>query len=109
MGVLSMATSNIFAGSDTTAISTRSTIYHLLKNPECKRKLVEEIDNLYKEGRLGIPVTMEQSKQMPYLQACMYEGLRCHPAVGMLGRVSCLFQLRLLTNGTQESSTGHPS
>lgn len=32
--VLSMATSNITAGSDTTAISTRSGIYHVLKNSE---------------------------------------------------------------------------
>lgn len=38
MGVVSMATSNIFAGSDTTAISTRAIIYHLLRNPDCRRK-----------------------------------------------------------------------
>lgn len=83
MAVLSMATSNIFAGSDTTAISTRSIIYYLLKNPEYKRKLVEEIDTKNKEGKLSTPITLEQTKQMPYLQACMYEALRCHPAVGM--------------------------
>ncbi|KAI4127866.1 MAG: hypothetical protein LQ347_004420 [Umbilicaria vellea] len=83
MAVLSMATSNIFAGSDTTAISVRSIIYYLLKNPEYKRKLVEEIDAKKKEGSLTVPVTLEQTKQMPYLQACMYEALRCHPAVGM--------------------------
>lgn len=83
MAVLSMATSNIFAGSDTTAISTRSIIYYLLKNPECKRKLVEEIDAKKRQGNLSIPITLEQTKHMPYLQACMYEALRCHPAVGM--------------------------
>ncbi len=81
--VLSMATSNIFAGSDTTAISTRSVIYYLLKNPECKRKLLEEIDAQMKEAKLEEPITLEQSKKMPYLQACLYEGLRLHPAVGM--------------------------
>ncbi|SLM40221.1 cytochrome p450 family protein [Lasallia pustulata] len=83
MAVLSMATSNIFAGSDTTAISTRSIIYYLLKNPGYKRKLVEEIDQRKREGKLSTPITLEQTKQMPYLQACMYEALRCHPAVGM--------------------------
>ena len=83
MAVLSMATSNIFAGSDTTAISTRSIIYYLLKNPEYKRKLIEEIDTRQQEGKLSTPITLEQTKQMPYLQACMYEALRCHPAVGM--------------------------
>jgi len=81
--VLSMATSNVFAGSDTTAISTRSIIYYLLKNPECKRKLGDEIDTQKREGKLTEPITLEQTKHMPYLQACLYEGLRCHPAVGM--------------------------
>lgn len=81
--VLSMASSNVLAGSDTTAISTRSVIYHLLKYPECKRKLVEEIDMQMTEVGLTKPITLEQTKRMPYLQACLYEGLRLHPAVGM--------------------------
>ena len=81
--VLSMATSNILAGSDTTAISTRAIIYYLLKNADCKKKLVEELDTKKKEGQLSEPISLEQTKNMPYLQACLYEGLRCHPAVGM--------------------------
>ena len=81
--VLSMATTNIFAGSDTTAISTRAIIYYLLKNPACKEKLVDEIDTLKREGELEEPITLEQTKCMPYLQACLHEGLRCDPAVGM--------------------------
>ncbi|KAL9137787.1 MAG: hypothetical protein Q9175_000992 [Cornicularia normoerica] len=81
--VLSMATSNISAGSDVTAISTSPVIYRLLKNPECKRKLVEQIDSQMREAKSTKPVTLEQTKHMPYLQACLYEGLRLHPAVGM--------------------------
>ena len=81
--LLSMATSNIFAGSDTTAISLRSVIYHLLKNPECKRKLVQEIDAQMKQAKLTEHIALEQIMQMPYLQACLYESLRLHPAVGM--------------------------
>ena len=83
VNILSMATSNVVAGSDTTAISTRSVIYHLLKNPECKKKLVEEIDMQMAEVGLSQPITLEQTKHMLYLQACLYEGLRLHPAVGM--------------------------
>lgn len=83
MSVLSMATSNVFAGSDTTAISARSVIYYLLKNPKYKQRLIEEIDAYEGDGRLTEPITLEQAKHMPYLQACLYEGLRCHPAVGM--------------------------
>ena len=85
----SMATSNIFAGSDTTAISTRAILYHLLKNPACKAKLVAELDAARKEGKLTLPVSLAQADRLPYLQAVMYEALRLHPAVGMsLPRIS---------------------
>ena len=82
-GVISMATSNIFAGSDTTAISIRSIVFHLCENPQYKRTLVEEIDSQQRARKLSIPAKLEEAKNMPYLQACLYEGLRCHPAVGM--------------------------
>ena len=81
--VLSMATSNIFAGSDTIAISLRSIIYYLLKNPECKKRFIEEIDEYKRQGKLSDPIKLEEANGMPYLQACRYEGLRLHPAVGM--------------------------
>lgn len=81
--VTSMATSNIFAGSDTTAISTRAIIYYLLKNPDCKRRLIEEIDTMKSQGKLSDPITLAEADKMPYLQAVMYEALRLHPAVGM--------------------------
>lgn len=81
--VASMATSNVMAGSDTTAISTRAIIYYLLKNPQCKRRLVEEIDTLHSQGKLSDPVKLSEADAMPYLQAVMYEALRLHPAVGM--------------------------
>lgn len=81
--VVSMATSNIFAGSDTTAISTRAIIYFLLKNPQYKQRLVEEIDDFRRQGKFSDPVRLSEADSMPYLQAVMYEALRCHPAVGM--------------------------
>jgi len=81
--VTSMAASNINAGSDTTAISLRAIIYHLLKNPGNKRKLIEEIESVTGHGRTPTVVTLQQSQEMPYLQAVIYEALRLHPAVGM--------------------------
>lgn len=74
--VASMATSNVFAGSDTTAISTRAIIYYLLKNPNAKRKLIDEIDERRKEGKLSDPTKLAEADDMPYLQAVMYEALR---------------------------------
>lgn len=81
--VISMATSNIFAGSDTTAISTRAVIYYLLKNPESMQKLLAEIAKLPKQGKSDDPISLEQALDMRYLQAVLYEALRLHPAVGM--------------------------
>lgn len=81
--VTSMASSNIFAGSDTTAISTRAIIYYLLKNPAAKQRLISEIDSLNQSGKFADSVTLGQANAMPYLQAVMYEALRMHPAVGL--------------------------
>ncbi|KAL1303437.1 hypothetical protein AAFC00_006826 [Neodothiora populina] len=81
--IASMATSNIFAGSDTTAISVRAIIYYLLKNPQYKQRLVQEIDEGRRAGTLSDPIKVSEAEKMPYLQAVMYEALRCHPAVGM--------------------------
>ncbi|THX16603.1 cytochrome P450 [Aureobasidium pullulans] len=67
--VISMATSNIFAGSDTTAISTRAIIYYLLKNPQYKQRLIEEIDDFRRQGKLSNPVKLAEADAMPYLQA----------------------------------------
>ncbi|RMZ42415.1 hypothetical protein AFCA_010022 [Aspergillus flavus] len=73
---------NIMAGADTTVISLSAVIYSLLKNPGTETKLREEIDTLAAAGKLSNPVTFEQARHMPYLQACIKEALRVHPAVG---------------------------
>lgn len=84
-GVLSMAASNIFAGSDTTGISIGAVLYNLCKNPHCKEKLVKEIRKAMKDEGLSSTENMpfRIGHAMPYLQACIYEALRMHPAVGM--------------------------
>jgi hypothetical protein len=84
-GVLSMAASNIFAGSDTTGISIGAVLYNLCKNPSCKRKLSEEIRETIRNEDLDPAenIPFKTGHAMPYLQACIYEALRMHPAVGM--------------------------
>ena len=82
--LLSHASSNIFAGSDTTAISLRSMFYYFCKNPKAYQKLVAEIDDMEAQGKLSDPITFAESNQMPYLQASMKEAMRMHPAVGLL-------------------------
>jgi cytochrome P450 len=82
--LLSHSASNIFAGADTTAISLRSMFYYLCKNPRCYLRVVDEIDAMDSAGELSETVTFAESNQMKYLQACMKEAMRLHPAVGML-------------------------
>jgi len=81
--VLSMATTNVFAGSDTTAISISAILYYLCMNPRCQGKLMKEITDRALVGVIGDSIMVKDAMRMPYLQACIYEALRLHPAVGM--------------------------
>lgn len=78
-----MGQSNVIAGSDTTAISLSSIMWHLMQNPESLRKLRAEIDEFTAQGRCSDNITFKQSQHMPYLQAVMKEALRIHSATGL--------------------------
>ncbi|KAI0442206.1 cytochrome P450 [Xylaria telfairii] len=82
--VTAWATSNVLAGSDTTAIVLRSIIYFLLKNPPSLLKLQEELSLAHSEGRLSDIVTWKESRNLPYLDACVKEAGRLHPPIGLL-------------------------
>lgn len=73
--------SNIAAGSDTTAISLSSVIYHLCRHPDALIKLRKEIDDFAADGTISNPVTFQESQKMPYLQAVIKEALRKHSVV----------------------------
>ncbi|KAH8903134.1 cytochrome P450 [Coniochaeta sp. PMI_546] len=85
--VQTMAVSMAFAGSETTAITLSAVFYFLLKNPRALAKLREEIDEA---GRKGVfsdldtgLVTWTESQKLPYLDACVKEAFRLHPAPGL--------------------------
>jgi len=67
----------LIAGSDTTSNSTCAIIYHLAHNPRVQAKLQKELDD-----QLGTEdetvATGDQVKHLPYLDACINEGLRIH-------------------------------
>ena len=77
--ILSAASGNVFAGSDTTAITLRAIFYYLASSPKCMAKLVKEIEL----AELSERITFAESQTMQYLQACIKEALRLWPAVGM--------------------------
>ncbi|KAK4498583.1 hypothetical protein PRZ48_011241 [Zasmidium cellare] len=66
----------VLAGSDTTAGAIRSILVPLMSNAQAQRKLVEEID---KANIKGSVVTDAEARDMPYLQACIKEGMRWQP------------------------------
>ncbi|KAL6252615.1 hypothetical protein RBB50_000334 [Rhinocladiella similis] len=76
--------SNLLAGSDTTAIVLRACFYYLLKNPRCYTKLVAEIDEADASGRLSRFVSHDESLRLRYFQAALKEVMRLHPGVALI-------------------------
>ena len=85
--VLTMAVSMAFAGSETTAISLAAVFYYLCKNPHAYAKLISELDTALENGTLSadrITTTWAESQKLPYLDACIKEAFRLHPAAGLV-------------------------
>ncbi|KAL8889454.1 MAG: hypothetical protein Q9215_003289 [Flavoplaca cf. flavocitrina] len=86
--VLTLAVSMAFAGSETTGISLAAVFYYLIKNPKKYCRLVQEIDDaaglgLIEERPSGL-ISWAESQKLPYLDACIKEAFRLHPATGLL-------------------------
>lgn len=80
--VMTMAVSMAFAGSETTAISLSSILYHLLKSPASLSTLQHELSS----STFAHPtlVSYTEAQALPYLNACILEAFRIHPAPGLL-------------------------
>lgn len=82
--VLALTVANMFAGSDTTAITLRAVFYYLLRSPQRLQRLMDELEDasrdLYQEGL----VSWSDVHDLPYLSAVIKEALRMHPAVGLM-------------------------
>jgi cytochrome P450 len=68
----------VLGGADTLAIVIKGIFYHILKSPASKARLVEEL----RSPHLSFPALYTAIEQLPYLDACIKEGLRMHPVVG---------------------------
>ncbi|TPX16089.1 uncharacterized protein E0L32_004084 [Thyridium curvatum] len=79
----------IIAGSDTTARTIRGTMLYLMAAPNAYHTLQKEIDNAVRQGIVSNPVRVEEAKRLPYLQGCIYEGLRLSVPVTILGFKQC--------------------
>lgn len=65
------------AGSDTTAIAMCNTMYCLLSNPTCLKKLREELDAVVDPSENVVPY--DKVRHLPYLKACLDEAMRLLP------------------------------
>lgn len=77
--IISWCQQNVQAGSDSTAITLTSVIYHLLKNPDSMKTLLAELD----DANLPSPVPWDIAHQLLYLDSCIKEALRMTPALGI--------------------------
>ncbi|KAI1171046.1 pisatin demethylase [Nemania sp. FL0916] len=74
----------IIAGSDTAASALRMTMLYIMTCPRVYNKLKQEIRDAVTDGKVASPIKLEEAKQLPYLQAVVYEGLRMRPpALGL--------------------------
>ncbi|KAI0845522.1 pisatin demethylase [Daldinia vernicosa] len=71
----------VVAGTDSTATGIRMTLLLLVANPMAYNKLKAEIDDAIMKGNVSSPIKDTESRQLPYLQAVIKEGLRTFPVV----------------------------
>ncbi|KAI0100592.1 cytochrome P450 [Nemania sp. FL0031] len=82
-----MMASNVFAGSDTTAIAFRAIFLNLMRHPQVLAKLRDELRGRQTAGTSSTVVTANEAESCPYLQAVIYESMRLFsPAAFLLDR-----------------------
>ena len=55
----------------------------MMKTPNAYCKLQEEVDQAAANGELSSPVKYAEAIKLPFLCACIKEGIRLHPSVGL--------------------------
>ncbi|XP_049519857.1 cytochrome P450 3A41-like isoform X4 [Dermacentor silvarum] len=71
------------AGVESVSTAISVTTYYLACNPDCQDRVIAEIDNALSKGEL----TYDSLQEMPYLDACLKEGLRLVPSDLVLMRL----------------------
>jgi sterol 14-demethylase len=81
--ITGMFISLMFAGHHTTSGSAAWTLIELLKHPELLDDVVDELDELYADGR---EVSYQAMREIPRLEHSIMEALRLHPPLIILMR-----------------------
>jgi len=70
----------VIAGSETTATLLAGVTYYLMKNPEALKKVTDEVRSAFKSED---EISFTSISELPYLIACLTEGLRIYPPVAV--------------------------
>ncbi len=86
--MIDYAATNVSAGSDTTAIILREIIFRLLEDKHGRYEiLMNEIKAVLRsrmQGTFDDRISWNEGYKMTYLQACIKESMRIHPALGQI-------------------------
>ncbi|OTA97460.1 hypothetical protein M434DRAFT_391921 [Hypoxylon sp. CO27-5] len=69
----------IIAGFENTASVIRTAFLYLMACPRVYYKFKKVVLQAVREGNVSSPITYEEAKKIPYLQAVIYEGIRMRP------------------------------
>lgn len=69
--LLATANANVAAGADTVASELQAFVYLVLRNPECLRRLRDELDMEASQNEISLPVQYNVAQKLPYFQACV--------------------------------------
>ncbi|OJJ56962.1 hypothetical protein ASPSYDRAFT_47235 [Aspergillus sydowii CBS 593.65] len=73
-----------FAGSETTALTLSGILYKIFRHRAVYEKLTAEIDAAAAANQLSSPhIAYNEAIKLPYLTACIKEGIRMHPITGV--------------------------
>nr|QLI62179.1 cytochrome P450 30 [Streltzoviella insularis] len=99
--IIGMMVDILMAAIDTTAYSTSFLLYHIARNPECQKKLFEEIVTIL--PKKDCQLTAEMLAKAVYARSCVKESLRLNPVSVGVGRVAqkdMILQGYLIPKGT---------
>jgi len=98
----------ITAGSDSTASALRITLHFICTSPPVLERLLAEAQAAIEAGQISRPIiTDAEARQLPYLQACIKEGLRIYPPVtGLLAKMVPEGGAKIEVDGVEKFAPG---
>ncbi|KXL51350.1 hypothetical protein M433DRAFT_60553 [Acidomyces richmondensis BFW] len=98
----------ITAGSDSTASALRITLHFICTTPPVQERLLAEARAAIAAGHISRPIIKDsEARQLPYLQACIKEGLRIYPPVtGLMAKMVPEEGAMIEVNGVEKFAPG---